>query len=311
MPIPFLKRSLLPGWLVLRLDPQRVELAHLRPAERDRPQVALCQAYRKEGSDAESLARLNKELRLRNYRRALVLRPGEYQLLQVDAPPVPAAELAEAARWAVKGMLDYPVESATVNALEIPAEAGRPRSVYVVAARNEVIAARMGAFEAAGIPLDVIDIPETAQRNVAALLEEEGYGLALLVFDDTGGLLTFTFGGELYLSRRMEVRLDDAQPASPQWAQIEERVALELQRSLDHFDRQYRHIPMAKLLVLGPMPQAERLSRYLAENLPLRTEMANVGAALDCSASPELREPAQQARWLHVLGAGLREEAAR
>ena len=41
------------------------------------------------------------------------------------------------------------------------------------------------------IPLEVVDVPELAQRNLAHLLELEGRGLALLALDERGGLLTF------------------------------------------------------------------------------------------------------------------------
>ena len=40
------------------------------------------------------------------------------------------------------------------------------------------------------IVLDAVDIPELAQRNVAALLEDQNRGLAFLRIDETGMMLT-------------------------------------------------------------------------------------------------------------------------
>lgn len=48
------------------------------------------------------------------------------------------------------------------------------------------------AFQAARVPLAAVDLPELSQRNLAALFEEGGRGLATLIFDDDEGLLTFT-----------------------------------------------------------------------------------------------------------------------
>ena len=65
-------------------------------------------------------------------------------------------------------LIDYPVESAAVDALFIPqpeGAAGRAAQMIAVAAKNDVIAAAVRPFNDAAIPLEVIDVPELAQRN--------------------------------------------------------------------------------------------------------------------------------------------------
>src|SRR5438046_1590690 len=82
----------------------------------------------------------------------------------------------------------------------------------------------------------------------AALLEQEGRGLALLSFDERGGLLTITAGGELYVARRIEAtHAQVLHPDAERTSMAHERVALEIQRSLDHFGRQYPSIALPKL----------------------------------------------------------------
>ncbi|MGH8752107.1 MAG: agglutinin biogenesis protein MshI, partial [Burkholderiales bacterium] len=171
-----------------------------------------------------------------------------------------------------------------------------------------LIQGRVARFQEAKIPLAVIDIPEMAQRNIAALFERDGKGVALLSFDQGGGLLTFTHGGELYLSRRIDVtlsQLNDADEALRK--QNFERVVLELQRSLDYFDRSYHFIALGRLL-LGPLPDSIALAAYLAPNLSLPVEALNLSRALDFTATPELNETENQARYFQVLGAALRQE---
>jgi MSHA biogenesis protein MshI len=230
----------------------------------------------------------------------------------VDAPNVPADELKTAIRWRLKDMLDFHVDDATIDVLDVPVDKDAPvrtHSMYAVAARNQVIEQRQTIFEKSKIPLQVIDIPEMAQRNISALLEQEGRGMALLSFDALGGLLTVTFAGELYLARRIDVTLQQLQQVEgEQKNACYERVTLELQRSLDHFDRQYRFIALSKLM-LSPLEEVGTgLQEYLAANLYVPVEMLTLETAMDISKVPELKHLENQQRYFLTLGAALRHE---
>ena len=232
-----------PGWLCINLWPDRVDVSHVVAAGIARPEVLMCESYRTEGGDVATLKRLRRELRLDRFRCTTLMKSGNYQVVQVEAPNVPKQEARSAVRWRIREMIDYPVESATVDALFIPdagRAAGRASQMFAVAARNDVIAATVKPFNDADIPLEVIDIPELAQRNLASRLEPEGRGLALLAIDAGGALLTFTCGGELFQHRHIELSLSSFDGATPeQRTGHYERLVLELQRSLDHFDRQF------------------------------------------------------------------------
>lgn len=301
----------IPGWLCINLRPDRVDVSHVAAAGKARPEITLCNSYRKEGGDAATLARLRKELQLDRYRCTTLLRNGEYQLVQVDAPNVPAQEARSAVRWRIKDMIDCPVEAAVVDALFVPQPekaAGRTPQMLAVAARNEVIAATVKPFHDADIPLEVIDIPELAQRNFAHCLEAEGRGLALLAFEEQSALLTFTAGGELYQHRRIDASIGSLTSAFPdQRSALYDRLVLELQRSLDHFDRQFHHVAVAKVVVT-PLPGAEDLGEYLAANLDVPVELLYLSEIMDFPLVPELHEPLRQAQCLPLIGAALREE---
>ena len=307
------KKKRQPGWLALGLHQDHVDLVHIKRAANGRPQIALCDSYRKEGSDADALARLRREFKLDRFRCTTLLKSEDYQMHQMDAPNVPAAELRTAVRWRLKDIIDYPVEAATVDVLDIPVDRNAPtrnHQVYAITARNDVIGRCVQPFNAAQVPLEAIDIPDLAQRNVAALFETEGRGVAMLAFDEAEGILTFTGGGELYLARRIEVsgqQLKD--PDAERRNRYFERIALELQRSLDHFDRQYHYLPIAKLL-LGPLPQDTGLQQYLAPNISVAVETIDLGTVLDFPGAPELKHPERQAQCLQAIGAALRDEEA-
>lgn len=260
----------------------------------------------------EVLIKLAKDLHGNSFSWSTLLSGGEYQLLSVEAPAVPAEELKTAVRWRLKDMLDFPVDQATIDVLDIPAGkavTGRASSVFAVAARNSVIEARQNLFVDAGLQLSVIDVPEMAQRNLSAMLEPEGRGVAMLSFNADGGLLTVTFKAELYLSRRIDVTLEQLLDTDHERKNVcYDKITLELQRSLDHFERQYSFISVSKL-VLAPTG-ASGLDEYLSSNLYTKVETLDLASVLDLSAIPELAGAAVQQRFFLALGAALRHDDA-
>src|SRR3990170_2464134 len=201
------------GWFSISIGAHGIYLAEVNQAGA-MPSVLRC-AYHETGEvSASQLDKVRHSANIGNHDFTTLLAPGEYQMLLVDAPNVPASELKTAIRWKIKDGLSYHIDDATVDVLQIPASkygSDRAQSMYAIAASNETIKKRIALFENAKIELDVIDIPEMAQRNIAELFEDSGRGLAFLTFDGNGGLLTFTFNGELYLARRLEVTMGQLQ----------------------------------------------------------------------------------------------------
>ncbi len=296
--------------MAMQFTPEGVSLVQVRLEMDSKPRVTLCVASPANAVEASLLEKLVREHHLNRYNGTFLLNSGEYQMLVLEAPNVPAAELKTAVRWRIKDMLDFAVDDATVDVLDIPADRNaqsRNRSLYAVAARNEVIRKRMADFDAAKLPVSVIDIPELAQRNIASLLEDKGRGMAMLSFDESGGLLTFTFDGELYSSRHIDVPLSQLnQPDSEQRQRHYDRITLELQRSMDHFERQFSFITISKL-VLAPLPPAVNLEAYLASNLYLPVSTLNLDEVFDFSTVSGVG-PVQKQQCFLALGAALRTE---
>ncbi|MBI3529790.1 MAG: agglutinin biogenesis protein MshI [Betaproteobacteria bacterium] len=310
---PLFSRQRAAELAAVNLYGNRAEVGQVRRNGSGRPVVNVCAQFPNVGDEVETLQRLRREAHLDRFSCATLLPARQYQLQLIDAPNVPEAEMKSAVRWRLKDFLEYPVETATVDVVAIPADqaaANRGRSVYAVSARNQDIEARMKMFAQAKIPLRVIEVAEMAQRNLATLFESDQRALAMLSFSEEGGLLTFSARGELYLSRRIEISLDQLVDVRTEVRdQLFERIALELQRSLDHFDRQFSNIPLARLL-LAPLPEELGLSAYLAGNLSAPVEPVNLGDVLDFHEVPELREPTEQMMRWQTLGTALRVESA-
>jgi MSHA biogenesis protein MshI len=272
------------------------------------------ESYERSKGDKAALATLSKRFGLRMAHCTTLLAAGEYQILQVDAPQAtePEERMAEL-RAKVGGMIDTPVVHATLDTIDIPTaelSPGRPRNAFAVVAGNAAIAPKVVLFHEAGVGLEAIDIPELAQRNIASFCEQPNRGLAFLAFGEQEGLLTFTCNGELYMHRHIEVGLaqlltDDMERRSG----LFDRIGLELQRSLDNFDRTYGFIPVGRLL-LGPQPEAQALQGFLRDYLSMTVDVLDLAEIFDFPAVPELKRPDRQAACLLTLGAALREEAA-
>lgn len=294
--------------VALSLYPSRIDIAKVS-RHGALPLVEICESVSKKGSDLETLQAARKEFRLDQSRCGTVLSKSQYQMQLLEAPAVAEAEMKSAVRWRLKDFLDYPVETATIDVLSVPANQTAPtrgRSLYAIAARNQDIEACMKLFSQARISLDVIDIAETAQRNIATLFEVDQRAVAMLSFGEDSGLLTFSAGGELYLSRHIEISLSQLTQARAETRdQLFERIALELQRSLDHMDRQFSHVPLGRLLI-APLPAEIPLAEYLKGNLSVAAEQVNLAEVLDFQDVPSLNGPEEQAaRWI-ALGAALR-----
>lgn len=307
------KPRLKPGWLSLAVSRERVDLAHVSRTGSGRPVLSLCETYRREGSLEHTMARLRRERGLDGFRVTALMPSGQYQLLQVDAPDVPAAEVPAALRWRLKDLVDFPVESAVVDAMAIPngeGGAARKSQVFAVVARAESVRQHAEPLQRSGLSLDAIDIHENAQRNVCTLFERPGRAVALLAFDESAGMLTVTAGGELCLARRIDVSLAGlAEVDEADRLAAYDRITLELQRSLDHFDRQFAFATLDRLLVTGVGPVVG-LRDTLAENLDVPAELLDLAEVIDFPSIPELRATARQAQCLPGIGAALRHDAA-
>lgn len=248
---------------------------------------------------ADDWQRLAQTANLGNARLITLLDPAAYQTLVVEAPTVPEDELRGALTWKVRDMINFHTDDAVLDYLPIPASEGRQPSLYVVAAQAAAVRVLAQPFQEAELALDVIDIRETAQHQLAQRLMPEGYAIGILHFDGQHSLLTFSYGEALVYSRRTDGR-------GANGAALYERVAMEAQRSVDYFERQFSWLPLSRLY-LAPMDNAEELRQRLEGYLPVGVEVIDLDALFDFNGAVALSEPHARNLAFHLLGAGLRE----
>ena len=307
-----LPRKYEPGWMAVDLQLTELSIAYGRREPGVRPQVSQIASYPIEAGSEREAKVIAQRMRLDHFRCETLMSAGEYQLLTVEAPNVPPAELRAAVRWSVQGLIDFHIDDATVDVLDIPTDpgsSGASHAMYAVIARNDLVKNHIDSFQEAAIPLSVIDIAETAQRNIGVLCEaEDERAVALLYVAETYCLLTVNFKGELFLTRRIELGLEQLFRHDDRAREgVLNRILLEIQRTLDVFERQYHFVPLGKLVV-APEPKDTGMREYLAENLDLPVVSLELGEIVDFA---DGLEPDRATQWkhFHLIGACLRQES--
>ena len=300
------------------------------------------------GTDTpQQLAKRVRALGLPGAEVITVLGLADCQLLQIDAPAVPADEMKAAARWQIKDKIDIPVEELTLDVLAVGDQrAQHKRQLFVAAARNAQVVELGGWMEAAGLQPSVFDITELAQRNLqCALAEQQGRGAdasAALMVHGAQCLLTICANGELFYARRLDwnsqslgdmpapvpaaaaaqaktnglmsmelegVDIVDygAEPDDATAADTDNtpRLAIEVQRSLDAWERSWPELPLQRLWVQAG-DRTEALQGLLMRTLSLTVEAFDSSALFSgpLSSAP----PATERPPLMLLGGLLRDD---
>ncbi len=290
------------GQIGVCATPEGVAAAHVVPSAGGKPRLARC-VYEKEG-DRDPLPRLASRLPSRRARTVGVLDPSGYRLLLVEAPDVPADELRAAVRWRVKDLIDFHVDDAVIDVFEMPAHArgGPQRMMYAVTAKAEVVKREIERIEAAGLNLDVIDIPELSLRNIAALLETDQRSVAFLYMGARRSTLLLVRQGVLFLARHIETGVATLAEAGELRSDLVAGLALEVRRSLDYFESHYEQTSIQRLHASGL--EAEH-REAIARELGLAVEEVSLRALLD---TDEALSPELERLCMPAVGAALRKD---
>ncbi len=228
-----------------------VAAAEVTPRSTGKPRLERC-VYEAHGTHDPFPRALS---RMPNKRAATVcvLDPSGYRLLLVEAPDVPADELRAAVRWRVKDLIDFHVDDAVIDVFEMPphARGGPHRMMYAVTAKAESVRREIERIEAAGLKLDVVDIPELSLRNIATLLEADQRGAAFLYLSERRSTLLLVRQGVLYLARYIETGVATLMEAGELRPELVAGLALELRRSLDSFESHYEQTSIRELHTSG------------------------------------------------------------
>lgn len=315
----------------------------------------------RQGADnTDDFVRRLQALGLKGYEARVMLRPEQYQWLQIDAPAVAPDELRSAARYQIREMLESHVDDVTLDVMRVgDGQQKGAGHLFVVAATNAVLRSVLDLGDAMNWAVSVIDVQETAQRNLQGALAGRDGGAdranaALVLVDGQQAVLTIAANEELFYTRRFELPegflaaswghdseapaapassfmpVDEyvpdysvggvsygndytgapaAQPASLAGASMDDdraqRLLVEVQRSLDVWDRSWSSIPLNGLRVYAG-ERSEELSNWLGVQLGQKVTPLAVNTLFP---GFEGGNEGDQARCLPLLGVLMRTES--
>lgn len=281
------------------------------------PTLALLREFRVDPASSTSTIRaLAQEEFFAGAQVFVSLPGGKYDTITIASPAaVPEEELRDALRWQMRGALSYPPEEAAFDFVRLPqasrAETGSASApaLLIVAARRRDVAQALAPFQAAGIEVLAVDIPEMAQRNLLSARAKTDTCQGFLSFDDSSALLTVQLADELCFARRMQLpgigRLDDDEPEH-----TADRIATNVQRSLEVFARQSQ-MPDVASVVIGTHPHASLIARAITEQAAVATTLFDpaMAVALDQNVRFETSSAAPMtSEMMLALGTALRSD---
>lgn len=267
-------------------------------------------------NDFTEIKKIVSSLNLKHYHCTSLLSLFDTHLFEIEKPPVTQEEMPTAVRWKVKEMVEIPLEDMIIDTFDIippssiTSAATRAPQIFATVVNKNIVNEYFKRYADTNIPLEVIDIDELAQRNIANLFEQEKKGLVLLSFTEEGGLLTVSYNKELYFYRRLDISLDQLLQLKDadyeKRYKVLDRITTELQRSLDKVERQYSFISLNKIYV-SPLPEEVGLENYLHSNLYISTETLNLSAKLDFGTIEHDQKDLFQLKFFHLIGACFRD----
>jgi MSHA biogenesis protein MshI len=294
-------------------DGRTTGLARVQRLDDDRLSLAARILVSPEDGDmwSDDTASQYADMGMSQTRVATVLSANAYQLQPVELPNVPAEERLAAVRWRIKDLINFPLEEAVVELLEMPphTNAGTAPIAYAVVTRQTEVLRQIEAMERADLPLDVIDIPELCMRNIAVMLPQDEYGVAFLHFTEDCGYLTITRGGVLHLMRRLDSGRQALANSAGDAVALQKRlddISLDVQRSLDYYESHYDCRPITEI-ILSPGSDLDALPASLAEHLDLTVSRLDFD---DLFRMEDELSADEQGDCLLAIGAALRADAA-
>ncbi|HEY0961424.1 MAG TPA: hypothetical protein VGE69_03625 [Pseudomonadales bacterium] len=297
-----------PGLVGLSLIDKELALAHIG-SDAGQTSLLACElvpvASTQDG--ARVLADRVRHHGLEHTRCNFVLAPDDYSLLLVEAPNVEPSELAAAAKWKIKDMIDRPLDQLAVSVFPVPGDAYRSQRdmLYVVAADRKKVQQVIDMVTSAGLQLDAIDIPELAMRNLTWLYTDDSNGLAVMDLRHDGSLLNLSKKGAIYLTRHLSTQVGDEILRGEDWEAVKDRLVLEIQRSLDYYESQMGQGHITRMLIAPRKQDSDALKAELDRAMGVKIEVMNLHGVL---VSDIELTPALQRGCLMAIGGALRSE---
>lgn len=299
-------------WVAVTQDGAVLRALQMTHGVGERPRLGWF--YNQDASDlARGLRALGRAHPLRGVSLTGVLGRTQYRLVSTELDDLPREDWSGAVRWRLKEQVDFPVDDAIVEVLGVPQDTQNRTTHSAIALLEPQAEAQKLSLAAddAGATWTAVEVPETGLRNICALSETESQAHALIAFGSEHALLVITLGGELVMTRTIEVASAALMGSEEARGGAVGRAGLEVLRTLDTFERTHSKVTLSGLSVALP-GGAVSMAEVLADLVYVPVKALELGQLVDCAAlseTPEQIDALASLENLCLLGAALRPES--
>lgn len=300
-----------PGFCCITISDNQFCIAYLTTLN-DKPELQFCDSFIFEDPDSLKiqLAELVERRHLEGVRCSWVLCENNYQFLSMEALPVTASEFQTAIRWKITDSINFSIDDAVVDSFPLPDQkvGDATKMIAVIVARQSYLNMHVKLIREAGLNLITIDIAELALRNITALFEKDEKSSALIYLQDHHVDLIITQKQQLFFSRRLDFELNriDPQLERQEVKQQLGRLALDIQRSFDYYQTQWRNPTPGRVFIATARYSPETIANHLSEDLSISLEALDIRKVINCKNELQTDE---QGKFLLSIGGVLREVA--
>lgn len=211
----------------------------------------------------QTIASLQDELSLSG-KVHLIINEQQSQVVQIDKPSVPEAELHGALKWQVKDLVTIAPENMVLDYYDAPIMAGKEK-LNVVCAPLKELKQLVQSITEAGLALESIITQEFAFKSLLPVQPDA----CLLVCQQPNEeiVLMIVKQGQIYFYRRLRGFAQIANKTEEELSfSVIDALSLEIQRSTDYFERQLKQAPIKEIKVLLPIALEGFVARKLSEN---------------------------------------------
>jgi MSHA biogenesis protein MshI len=252
----------------------------------------------------QQLRKLVKDYHLTEFDCHLLLESKHYRIINIEAPPVPDNEMKEAVRWKLNDLIDLPMDQAGIDFFPMPTakHAHAAQMLNAIASSDEILKKLIESCLTLKLNINVIDIQETALRNLAILSPESDRGIALLHLMKNSGMIIIQKAGVIYLSRRLNAGFEQIELSDTDQLN---NLTLEVQRSLDYVESHYGLPPISEIAVIPMEKNTQNLLDFLNDNHGVTARIMDISATMELDF---LLNDATQSLCSPVIGATMRNE---
>lgn len=196
----------------------------------------------------------------------IVLSGSQYQIVQVEKPKVPDAEVNSALKWQVKDLVSFSADNMVVDYFDGPQQlSGSTSKINVVCADLTELRKIVEQVTDNDLDINIITTPEFAFAQLIPF--SEAATLLVCQHAEEDLLILIVKQGRIYFQRRIRGLSQISQRTEEELTMgAIDTLSLEIQRSTDYFERQLKQAPIKEIDVVIPMENEAFLVRKISEN---------------------------------------------